>query len=47
MFDYRVFFPTSTLDGGEAPRRPQLGHHDRRVHHLAPERREPRSKGRR
>ncbi len=47
MFDYRLFFPSSTLDGAEAPRRPQLGHHGRRVHRLAPERHEPRSKGRR
>ncbi len=47
MFDYRLFFPNSTLDSSEPPRRPQLGHHGRRVHHLAPERREPRNKARR
>ncbi|MCV0404426.1 MAG: hypothetical protein K5924_12100 [Chloroflexi bacterium] len=42
MFDYRLFFPSSTLDGAEAPRRPHVGHHAKRVVRQAAERRDQR-----
>lgn len=47
MFDYRLFFPSSTLDSPRRDRRPVLGHDDRRVYRLQAERREPRNHGRR
>ncbi|MGI8657663.1 MAG: hypothetical protein ACR2K4_02685 [Candidatus Limnocylindria bacterium] len=47
MFDYRLFFPSSTLGEGDAPRRPILGHPDKRVVRLPSGRREQRSRGRR
>ena len=34
MFDYRLFFASSTLDGSERRRRPILGHEDKRVYRL-------------
>ena len=48
MFDYRLFFPSSTLDTTERDhRRPLLGHEEKLVYRLAAERREQRSRGRR
>jgi hypothetical protein len=47
MFDYRLFFAGSTLDGNERGRRPILGHDDKRVYRLPTERRGGRSKDRR
>ncbi|MBA2631706.1 MAG: hypothetical protein H0U86_01685 [Chloroflexi bacterium] len=47
MFDYRLFFASSTLDGNPHPRRPILGHEDKRVYRLPGERRPDRSKDRR
>lgn len=47
MFDYRLFFPNSTLDSAARDRRPLLGHDVRRVHRLPAERREQRGRGRR
>ncbi len=47
MFDYRLFFAGSTLDEGHATRRPQLGHHDKRVFRLPVEKREQRDRARR
>ncbi|MDQ4036234.1 MAG: hypothetical protein M3153_09910 [Chloroflexota bacterium] len=47
MFDYRLFFASSTLDGIGQARRPLLGHDARRVYRLEAQRREPRSRGRR
>jgi hypothetical protein len=47
MFDYRLFFATSTLDGAERDRRPVLGHDEKRVYRLPVERRESRTKNRR
>jgi hypothetical protein len=48
MFDYRLFFPSSTLDSNDrAHRRPLLGHEEKRVYRLPAERREQRSHGRR
>jgi hypothetical protein len=48
MFDYRLFFPTSTLDGTERDhRRPLLGHEEKLVYRLPTERREQRIRGRR
>jgi hypothetical protein len=47
MFDYRLFFANSTLDGAERTRRPLLGHDAKRVYRLNLERREQRSRGRR
>ncbi|MGQ0608778.1 MAG: hypothetical protein ACT4OQ_10005 [Chloroflexota bacterium] len=43
MFDYRLFFANSTLDGAERNRRPLLGHDAKRVYRLTTERREQRS----
>lgn len=47
MFDYRLFFAGSTLDGSERLRRPILGHEDKRVYRLPAERRSARSRDRR
>jgi hypothetical protein len=47
MFDYRLFFASSTLDSIERNRRPMLGHEDKRVYRLPAERRSGRSKNRR
>ena len=47
MFDYRLFFAGSTLDGSERQRRPILGHEDRRVYRLPAPRPSIRSKDRR
>ena len=48
MFDYRLFFPTSTLDAAERDhRRPLLGHEEKLVYRLPAERREQRIRGRR
>ena len=47
MFDYRLFFASSTLDGSERQRRPILGHHDKRVYRLPAERPANRSRDRR
>jgi hypothetical protein len=47
MFDYRLFFATSTLDGSERHRRPILGHEDKRVYRLPAERPSNRSRDRR
>ena len=47
MFDYRLFFPSSTLDTDRAHRRPLLGHEEKRVYRLSVERREHRGRGRR
>jgi hypothetical protein len=48
MFDYRLFFPSSTLDTIERDhRRPLLGHEEKLVYRLPTERREQRSRGRR
>jgi len=47
MFDYRLFFASSTLDGGERQRRPILGHEDKRVYRLPAVRPANRSKDRR
>jgi hypothetical protein len=47
MFDYRLFFAGSTLDGNERDRRPILGHDEKRVYRLPTERRGARNKNRR
>lgn len=47
MFDYRLFFASSTLDGGTRQRRPILGHEDKRVFRLPAGRPANRSKDRR
>jgi hypothetical protein len=48
MFDYRLFFATSTLDSPERDhRRPLLGHEEKLVYRLPTERREQRIRGRR
>ncbi|MGH2386072.1 MAG: hypothetical protein ACRDGB_13635 [Candidatus Limnocylindria bacterium] len=47
MFDYRLFFANSTLDGTERKRRPLLGHDAKRVYRLTTGRREQRSRERR
>jgi hypothetical protein len=47
MFDYRLFFASSTLDGDSRDRRPILGHDEKRVYRLPVERRPSRSKDRR
>ena len=48
MFDYRLFFPSTTLDSTERDhRRPQLGHEEKLVYRLPTVRRERRSRGRR
>ena len=48
MFDYRLFFPSSTLDStARDHRRPILGHEEKLVYRLPAERREQRSRGRR
>lgn len=49
MFDYRLFFPSSTLDSTDRDhRRPLLGHEEKLVYRLpTAERREQRSRGRR
>jgi hypothetical protein len=47
MFDYRLFFASSTLDSAERDRRPALGHEEKRVYRLPAERREARTKNRR
>ena len=47
MFDYRLFFASSTLDGPQRERRPLLGHDEKRVYRLQAERREARHKNRR
>ena len=44
MFDYRLFFATSTLDGENRLRRPILGHEEKRVYRLPADRRVTRSK---
>ena len=44
MFDYRLFFASSTLDSNErTARRPLLGHEAKRVYRLPAERREQRN----
>ena len=47
MFDYRLFFASSTLEGPERDRRPLLGHDEKRVYRLQADRRETRAKNRR
>ena len=48
MFDYRLFFPSSTLDTTERDqRRPLLGHGEKLVYRLPTERRGQRNRGRR
>ena len=47
MFDYRLFFASSTLDGNARDRRPLLGHEDKRVYRLPAQPRSARSKDRR
>ena len=47
MFDYRLFFANTTLDGADRSRRPLLGHDAKRVYRLSAERREQRSRERR
>jgi hypothetical protein len=47
MFDYRLFFASSTLDSPDRDRRPALGHEEKRVYRVLAERREARSKNRR
>ena len=47
MFDYRLFFASSTLDSNARDRRPILGHDDKRVYRLPAERRGERSRDRR
>lgn len=47
MFDYRLFFASSTLDGGDRQRRPTLGHEKKRVYRLPAVRPATRSKDRR
>ena len=47
MFDYRLFFASSTLDSNPRDRRPVLGHDDKRVYRLPAEPRLARSKDRR
>jgi hypothetical protein len=47
MFDYRLFFASSTLDSSPRGRRPILGHEDKRVYRLPAEPRSVRSKDRR
>ena len=44
MFDYRLFFASSTLDGESRQRRPILGHEEKRVYRLPADRRTPRTK---
>ena len=44
MFDYRLFFASSTLDGDNRQRRPILGHEEKRVYRLPADRRGTRSK---
>ena len=47
MFDYRLFFAGSTLDGPERERRLAPSHADKRVYRLPAERREARPRQRR
>ena len=47
MFDYRLFFASSTLDGSDRPRRPILGHEDKRVYRMPTQRPSVRGKDRR
>ena len=48
MFDYRLFFASSTLDADVRERRPILGHDEiKRVYRLPTARRDARSKDRR
>ncbi len=48
MFDYRLFFPSSTLETPERDhRRPLLGHEEKLVYRLPVDRREQRIRGRR
>ena len=47
MFDYRLFFAGSTLDGDERDRRMLLAHDNKRVYRLPAERRPARSRARR
>lgn len=48
MFDYRLFFPSTTLDAPERDhRRPLLGHEEKLVYRLPADRREQRIRGRR
>ena len=47
LFDYRLFFASSTLDGSDRQRRPILGHKDKRVYRLPAVRPVNRSKDRR
>ena len=42
MYDYRLFFVSSTLDGNERERRPLLGHEEKRVYRLPAQRRDTR-----
>ena len=47
MFDYRLFFSSSTMETVERDRRPLLGHEGKRVYRLPAERRPERNKARR
>jgi hypothetical protein len=47
MFDYRLFFAGSTLDGPEHARRQAPAHEDKRVYRLPTERRSARPRQRR
>jgi hypothetical protein len=47
MFDYRLFFASSTLDTTPRERRPLLGHDAERVYRLTTERRDRRGRERR
>ena len=47
MFDYRLFFASSTMEVVERDRRPLLGHPEKRVHRLPGDRRPERNRARR
>jgi hypothetical protein len=47
MFDYRLFYPQLGIDDQTRDRRPMQGADTRRVYRLSPERRSPRTSGRR
>jgi hypothetical protein len=47
MFDYRLFFASSTMEAVERERRPLLGHTEKRVYRLPGDRRPERNRTRR
>ncbi len=47
MFDYRLFFASTTLDSADRERRRLSGHEAKRIYQLPGARREQRPRGRR